>query len=83
MWQYLKTLPINASNEKEKIYIDLFKDLSQDQYFLHDYCKFLLDEKKHAINLSIIHSSKKYFNQFERNLLLGNVHMQLVNYDSA
>lgn len=83
MWKYLKTLPINASNEKEKIYIDLFKDLSQDQYFLHDYCKFLLDEKKHAINLSIIHSSKKYFNQFERNLLLGNVHMQLLNYDSA
>ena len=82
-WQLLKALPINASKEKENIYIDLFKDLGQDQYFLYDYSKFLIDEEKLAMNLSLIHSSKKYFNQFQKNFLLGNVHMQLENYDSA
>jgi hypothetical protein len=82
-WKYVQSMPINESVEKELLYNQLTKKLNKNQYFVNEYFTFLLNEKKYQPFFESIYSSKKYFNQYEYNLLLGDVHLQNFNYDSA
>jgi len=83
IWRYAQSLPVNANQEKEHLYDLAYTALYKNQYFLYDYCSFLLNEQKSDKVLSIGNTKMIYFNQYEYSLLMGSAYLQKNKMDSA
>ena len=82
-WLYAQSLPVNANLEKEELYNSAYTALCRNQYFLYDYCSFLLNEQKPDKVLSIGNTQRIYFNQYEHSLLMGSAYLQKNKMNSA
>lgn len=82
-WLYAQTLPVNAKPEKEQLFDLAYTTLHNNQYFLYDYCSFLLNEQKPDRVLSIGIANRIYFNQYEYSLLMGSTYLLKNKMDSA
>jgi hypothetical protein len=82
-WLYAKSLPVNANQEKKQLFDSAYTTLYNNQYFLYDYCTFLLNEQKPDKVLSIGNGKRIYFNQYEYSLLMGSAYLLKNKMDSA
>ncbi|MGN6533539.1 MAG: hypothetical protein ACTHK0_17490, partial [Ginsengibacter sp.] len=82
-WLYAKSLPVNANQERKQLFDSAYTVLYKNQYFLNDYCSFLLNEQMPDEILSIGNANSVYFNQYEYSLLMGTAYLQKNKMDSA
>ena len=74
-WFYAQLIPKQFKADKFNCYKNVNYLLYKNRYFLSDYCRFLISEryfKKAKILLSL---KGKYFNQYEKYMLLGEINM--------
>ena len=80
-WRYAQTIPNQYQSEKLTNYASCFVQLKKDQFFLYDYCQLLISENKINEALKILHENGIYFNQFEKNILLGEAYFKFKNLE--
>jgi tetratricopeptide (TPR) repeat protein len=83
IWLYAQSFPVNANPEKEHLFNSAYITLHNNQYFLYDYCSFLLNEQNSDKVLSIGNANRIYFNQYEYSLLMGTAYLQKNKMDKA
>jgi len=82
-WHYAQSIPAQYKLDKVAQYQNCYKSLRKNQYYLTDFCKYLISENmiKSALNLLVL--NEKYFNQYEKYLLLGEIYLKQINFAQA
>ena len=75
-WEEAQMIPFNFKNEKNEAYEKAYKMLQANQYFLNDYCGYLLSSGSHDSAIIIAKANKRYMNQYELSMLLGRVYYE-------
>lgn len=82
-WNYSKTIPVSYQADKLFFLNFSLSELDQNQYFLFDYA-VNLKKAGYADELyTFINKYSKGFNQYEKNLLLGEFFLEKNNYSVA
>lgn len=79
-WHYAQSIPTQYKIDKIAQYENCYKSLSKDQYFLTNFCEYLISENMTNIAQNLLLSNDIYFNQYEKYLLLGNIYLKQKNY---
>jgi O-antigen polymerase len=82
-WVNTVSLPIVARNEKYLNFKSADKILFTNQYFLKDYCNFLLNENDYNAALSVANSYRKYFDQYEYDMITAKSFLAKNRLDSS
>lgn len=83
VWFYAVNLPINAAPEKKELFEAAFTHFYSNQYFLNDYCAYLLSEQEPEKVLTLGATNRIYFNQYEYNLFIGNAYLLKGELDNS
>lgn len=75
-WMYLQTIPITEITVKENTYSELLPKLSKNQYFLNDYCNFLLQNNTPDSAIKIAFENRESMNQYEMQLIFGQAYFR-------
>ncbi len=83
LWLYAQFIPEVNSSEKANSYKEVFSSLSTNQLFLDDYCNYLLSDSLTDNVIVITSTHSKYFNQYEKNILLGKAYLQKSDFSKS
>lgn len=83
-WGRISKLTFSDSyNEALPVYEELEKVLVDDPYFLYNYAAVLLEKKQYNKSLEIALQCRKYWADYDLELLIGESYQQLNNFDMA
>jgi hypothetical protein len=82
-WHYAQSIPTQYKLDKVAQYQNCYKSLRKNQYYLTDFCEYLISENMTNSSLNVLLSNEIYFNQYEKYLLLGDIYLRQRNYALA
>ncbi|MEO6069379.1 MAG: hypothetical protein ABIN57_01560 [Chitinophagaceae bacterium] len=83
VWEEAQTIPIVEIQTKQQLYKKSYEELQQNPYFLKDYAQFLVNEQLADSAIYLLNSKKGNMDQYERNLLIGDVYNNKGEFKNA
>lgn len=75
-WHYAQSIPTQYKIDKVAQYENCYMSLRKNQYFLTDFCQYLISEGMTNRALDLVLSNGDYFNQYEKYILLGDIYLK-------
>lgn len=82
-WKYAQSIPIHYIDDKMKYYLLSYSELGNNEFYLTDYCQFLVSSGLYDEALNLLHKKRKYFNQYQWYLFLGDITFFKENFNKS
>lgn len=82
-WTFAQSIPAQYKVDKINKYENCYISLSKNQYYLSDFCHYLISESLIDRALEVLLFSNNYFNQYDKYLLLGDCYLKKNDFVSA